>query len=549
MERWKRNNMLEIIPFDELSPEQASFRPMSFLRHDSLFFFRMLKEPRCLHDIDWELYRRKNITIWRENGTLISVGPSAHLLYEERNVCFEIRSSDIQKTLQCAIYGKTDAAVAETATFFWSLSQSRDRDPRLAVGTFFSYNPEQLFDCTALQPEQLVAILDANPQRAFEIHKGIWSAGQAEALATRPYSIHLKFVTQREPKKVSFAQDRIMFAFQDGGRAFVEALERRQSSFGSLFITYDRFACDNDEMPIRPEYLERILRLHVFETLGVGPIPEKECALLPFAMTNALHYEIGAKTLASSLFASLQIVPRELTITLNLDDLKGDDWHRYVITFLNRLAQFSHLERLDLSLERSSWDYYRDMLHRIVLALVAVIHANPRLKRFSLFDNARSSFEWTPWLVNVYRAMERHESLLSFRTKCCWSDSMDVSLVQLLTRNQNISVYDQTGRRCFTGKIGKIYRDRFYRTSTELGKEPPSVRTSLVTTAMTETASEHYQRTATLLVTHTDMLCEILQENLDTFSSSHHVAGESTSEASLYRSHKRMKYDNVLYEF
>jgi hypothetical protein len=472
------------------------------------------------------------------------------LLYEERNVCFEIRSNDIQKTLKCAIYGKTDAAIAETATFFWSLPHKRDRDPRLVVGTFSSYNPEHVFDFTALQPQQLVAIMDANPKRVLEIHNGTWSAEHAETLATRPYPIHLKFFTLCAKRKGTFADGRKVFAFQDNGRAFVEALEKRQFSFGSLFLSYDRFACDNGEMPIRLEYLERILRLSVFETFGVGPIPDKECAILPFVMTNALHYEIGAKHFASSLFASLQIVPRELSITLNLDDLKGDDWHRYVIAFLNRLSQLGHLERLDLSIERSSWDYYRDMLNRIIHALIAVIHANPRLKRLSLFDNAHSSpLEWTPFLPNLYRAMERHESLLSFRTKRSWSDDVDASLVQLLTRNQNISVYNEIGKRCFTQSIGKIYRDRFYRTSTELGKEPSFVRTSLVTTALTETASGHYQRAATLLLTHTDMLCEILQENTDTYVGSLPIAAVSPSEASFYRSHKRMRYSNVLYEF
>ncbi|GAX21197.1 hypothetical protein FisN_26Lh153 [Fistulifera solaris] len=553
MEKWKKNDMLEIILVDELSPEQASFRPMSFVRPDSLFVFRMLKEPRYLHDIDWELYRRKNITIWRDNnGTLISVGPSAHLLYEERNVCFEmIRSSDIlQTTLKCAIYGKTDATIAETATFFWSLPDKRDRDPRLAVGTFQSYNPEHVFDFSALQPEQLVSIMDANPKRVIEIHNGIWSTEQAETLVTRPYPIHLKFVTLHGSRKVALADGRRVCAFKDGGRAFVEALEQRQSSFGSLFITYDRNACDKGEMPVAHEYLERILKLDIFESFAVGPILDKECALLPFVMTtDALHYEISAKTFESSHFASLRIVPRELSITLNLDGLHRDDWHRYVIAFLNRLSELGHLERLDLSLGRSSWDYYRDMLNRIVQALIGVIHTNPRLKRLSLFDNSCSSLEWTFFLQILYRAMETHESLLSFRTKRCWSDDVDSSLVQLLSRNQNISVYDQTGKRCFTQNIGKIYRDRFYHTSTELGKAPPSVRTSLVITALIETALEHYQRAATLLFNHTDILCEMLQDNVDTFNSSQPIAGESPSEAFLYRSHKRTRHCNVLYEF
>jgi hypothetical protein len=551
MEKWKKNDMLEIIPVDELSPEQAAFRPMYFLDPNSLFFYRMRQEPHSLHDIDWELYHSKNITIWRDNGTLISVGPSAHLLYEERNVCFEILSSDIQKTLKCAIYGKCDATIAETATFFWSLQHTRDRDPRLAVGTFQSFNPEHLFDFSAFQPEQLVSIMDANPKRVLALHNGIWSAEQAETLATRPYPINLKFVTLRE-KKLTFADGRRNFAFKDDGRAFVEALEKRQSSFGSLSLSYDRNTCDKGEMPVAHEYLERILKLDVFQSFDVGPIHDKECALLPFVMTtDTLHYEIGAKTVESSHFASLRIVPRELSITLNLDGLQRDDWHRYVIAFLNRLSELGHLERLDLSLERSSWDYYRDMLNRIVQALIGVIHTNPRLKRLSLCDSSSSILEWTPYLQILFQAMESHNSLLSFRMQryCFVSDDVYALIKQLLSRNQHISVYDQAGIRCFTQSIGKIYRDRFYLTSAELGKAPPSVRTSLVTAALSETASEHYQRSATLLSIHTDMLCEILQDNLDNFVSSQPVAEELPSQAPFYRSHKRMRPSDVLHDF
>ena len=129
--------------------------------------------------------------------------------------------------LQCIINGKTDAAIAETATFFWSLQHAKKIDPPHA-DYGISIDGAGNFDVGALQAEQLTRILEANPSRRFELSTGIWNAEQAWALAACSSSINMRYVWRSRLKM------NVRFAFQDGGTAFVDALQTRLSSFGTL---------------------------------------------------------------------------------------------------------------------------------------------------------------------------------------------------------------------------------------------------------------------------------------------------------------------------
>ena len=214
-------DILELIPKDNLSQEQKD-RGLDVLA-EKLPIYKFSREPIHLDDIDWK--KHKTIAIWRENDTVIHVcdGLGMKFVSKERSFSFDLCHVGERYALQCAIYGKTDAAIAETATFFWCLKHPGQAYATLDVKyhfNFWSGDRNDNFDFAAIEPEQLAHIMDSNPTRRLALRSGAWSPEQSITFATRPYPVHLSTSNA--------------FALQDGGTAFVDALENRQTSFGAL---------------------------------------------------------------------------------------------------------------------------------------------------------------------------------------------------------------------------------------------------------------------------------------------------------------------------
>ena len=106
----------------------------------------------------------------------------------------------------------------------------------------------------SLTPEQLARRMDANPARRFVFEQGTWSAEHSVILATRPYPLDLKLCND--------PLDELGFDFQDDGTAFVDALERRQSPFGSLCLEFE--GSYPSYSPLSSENLERLFNLDFF---------------------------------------------------------------------------------------------------------------------------------------------------------------------------------------------------------------------------------------------------------------------------------------------
>ena len=79
-------------------------------------------------------------------------------------------------------------------------------------------------------------------------------------LATRPYPVHLTL--GQGPAGSDFG-------LQDHGTAFVDALEQRPPSFGSLALLSDK-----DRMPISRRNLERLLALMTLDELAMNRLDE-----------------------------------------------------------------------------------------------------------------------------------------------------------------------------------------------------------------------------------------------------------------------------------
>lgn len=388
-----------------------------------------------------------------------------------------------------SIYGRGDAAIAETAAWFWSLKRE-GKNRSLQIGCS-DLEKKQYFDVAALRPEQLAAILDANPH--IELRCGTWSAEQSVILATRPYPLNVTLVEKFHQMGG--------FRFQDEGSAFVDALQSRQKSFGSLEIS----GCH-----LNPANVRRLCGFATFETLNIRNFKDGEDVLVPLAAkTPALVYSFHASHLRPEDLSPLGILAKDLELKVYFDH--SDDYARKIIPFMHRLAETGHLEGLRF--------WFRDFYSPsgFVDAIIHVIHKNPNLTYLDLstFYDLRSE------TGAILGAVEEHAGL---RTLIVSADRFNLdnlypSLERLLSRNRNIRILNSLGEKITNGTtIDKLYRlNQFFRGSASLMKQPASIRQSLVTTTLARSATRNFQFTALLLSNHTDTLCELIHGvNLDT---------------------------------
>ncbi|GAX13125.1 hypothetical protein FisN_17Hu054 [Fistulifera solaris] len=193
--------LLQLIPRDRLSRQQKALLP----RERSLPIYKLLREPTDHNEFDWK--NLGTLAIWRENRTVIFVSDEIFEPMNQRHVSFLLHNVGRDLCfLHCAIYGQTSAAIAQTATFFWSLEHSVETKYALRI------DEGRNFDFGAFRLPQLASILDSNQERHYAIPTGVLNAEQSVFVATRPYSLRLELVGDG-------------FAFKDDGVAFIEALE------------------------------------------------------------------------------------------------------------------------------------------------------------------------------------------------------------------------------------------------------------------------------------------------------------------------------------
>ncbi|GAX17692.1 hypothetical protein FisN_10Lu412 [Fistulifera solaris] len=372
------------------------------------------------------------------------------------------------------IFGTTDAAIAETATFFWSLKHiGRNQNAAGAAGSD----------------------LGCESQRVVSLQTGTWNTQQSVIVATRAHHLRLSS---------SYGY----FALKDGRTVFVDALATRQASFGSLAIE-----CDAEDMPFCRDNLKRLLQLDVLEKLAIRSVGE-ECALMPLsAKVHILDYNIQSKDVDSDDFDSLEIFAKDITLSVDDDNLINS-----LEAFLDRVAELGHLERLYLCAS-SKWEDEEDMrymnsvdLSRVADSLVDAIDANPQLTVLDISSLDRY-IDLVSHTRDIYEAVERHSGLRTFAIHAWHFEDFEYdALEQLLSRNRDITVVDITGHIITNHTtIDAIYQlNRLYHGSPKLVQEPTAVRPCLVGMALVEKASMRFPCTAILLSDHIDVLCEFV---------------------------------------
>ncbi|GAX17698.1 hypothetical protein FisN_10Lu417 [Fistulifera solaris] len=484
--------ILEFIPSDKVPEQLEAFRLFVHRREEDVPLYKFLREPTHLHDVDWENYG--NLCIWRDNETVVCVGSRLYGQYEERNVAFAIsRSGEAPKNLFFTVYGRDNKAIAETATLFCSLKRVVEKNEE-----FYSLiiANGQNFDCEAFQPQQLAQILDANPTQEVNLVGLIFNEKQSIKLATRPFPLKLKLTDDLERR----------LAFKDGGTAFIDAIQERQSPFGNL-----KFSCYGRTLPLNSHALARLTRLEdKFESLKLSQVAA-DCALLPLsAKVQSLDYFIDFRNVQTGSFDQLDIAAKDLAVCIHSLGPNGDSTDR-LISFLDRVAELGHFEQLKFAFGDTRFL----KLTPITEALIRVMKANKNLTHIDL-GGVQYLFEEAPHLENIFQALEENTGLL--RTICVqyppeYVRPDDYSALEwLLLRNQNIEVVNSQGKRITNGSsIEKLYAlHDFYRGSSSLVKDSDSLRSSLVVTTLTESSLANFQYTALLLADHADKLCELL---------------------------------------
>ncbi|GAX17694.1 hypothetical protein FisN_10Lu414 [Fistulifera solaris] len=487
----------ELIPPEEFSAEQKGFSVGRF--YGNLSLHRFLREPAYFDDVEWKSY--DNISVWRANETILSIGRTAYGQYDERRLCFNIYDDDEvshEDKLKFAIFGKTDKAIAETATWFLSLQHSDES--HVDYLDFLIYGFENNFLFASLKATKLARILDASPQRRFHFNTGILSASQALVLATRPYPFHLRLIHRRKGD----------FGFKDKGKAFVDTLEKRQSPFGSLGIT---------GMPFSSANLERLLELEgMFDTLFVHMPDDDFVVDFLSAKVNAVDCAVDLEQIEAEDFHDLDIVAKDLKFKVFADgDL--DDWQEILIAFWDRVAELGHFERLNFVFS-CSLIFSFPSVAPVAEALVRAIRTNSQLTYLDLSGYSRC-FDWVAHLGSILEAMEEHTALQTFvvdisnksRGVFPQNNFQYIWLEKLLSRNRKINVVDEFGTRITNGTtIDKLYAlNDFYNGSASLVKtKQTATRSFLVVKALTERASSNFRYTELLMSHHADMMCELL---------------------------------------
>jgi hypothetical protein len=527
--------LLELIPVDQFTEHQEKMLELDLCYPVELY--RFSREPSSLNEVSFD--SNKSISIWRDNGTVICLGGEAHDKYCERCICFDISHGEI--TRQVAIYGiaddydeeytQSDAGMAETTAFFWSL---KDLEADISILEIFIHGSEDQisspFSLKALQPHQLASILDANPTRTFDIRCGPLTPKQSKILATRPYPLKLKF-----GESLVTNEDQFRFQKKDKGRAFVDALEKRQPLFfGSLSIDLSI----SDEIPFGPNELKRLLELDIsYDKLAIANvIRDNKSVLLPFSVkANSLECKIEAQRFQANDFNSLNIVTRDLRLMIDLVNVT--DWEMYLTLFFNRVAVLGHFQKLNLLFDcRRSYEetqlFEFEKVASITKALLHAVNSNPKLSHLDLSDES-SKIDFIPHLKDIFEGIEAHKGLrfLVVESYPCTDDPDYSWLKRLLSRNRTITVLDDTGTILSDGStIDELYSlNRFYNGSEALSKDSASPRRELVTKALLESASKCFQRSALLLFRLTDVLCEFLQD--DDSNQDEGIASQTVSEA------------------
>jgi hypothetical protein len=479
MENESRGPLLAEIPSADCKPEQVA----RWNQGRETPTFRLLRDPMNLEELN-EL--ESCVAIWRDNETLTYVAPKnlfGRSLFEAKEDSLFIPFYDIELKLE--IVGKADYAIAETAAYFMGLTDAA-KTSASQVALYYNSLKNNELDFIAAGSYCFSQVLRL-PSSGLSLFNLTLSPAQSETLAENSHPVQVSFLN---------------CVLEDGGTSFINALEHRQSKFGSLGI--------DERTTLADENLDRLLQLNVMDHLSLPSLDPEERALCAFAVqVESLKYAIWLPTLLKADFQSFQVVAKKLH--LNMENGGETIPTEATLSFLRRLATLGHFEELRLAFYLDGDTVPPECLYE---AIMHVALANSNLKVLDLTD---SYLDWGLRMEMVFESLQDHKGLSQIKVSV---EDEELSfgpdfihLRQFLSHNRNVIVTDASGH-VFTDEdsVDELYAlNRFYQGSSALLMDPPLERPSLVATTLLEAALSSFQRSSLLLLNHVDVLCQLVQ--------------------------------------
>ncbi|GAX12461.1 hypothetical protein FisN_24Hu035 [Fistulifera solaris] len=231
-----------------------------------------------------------------------------------------------------------------------------------------------------------------NRYTCIECHGLTLSADQAVVLATQNHDMRL---TLRACE------------FNDGGVAFIDALQSRESRLTALVF--------DEKTGLSDVSLKRLLQLDKIKSLTL-PSLEDELALLPFsARVDYLDYTIFSSSLLVGELQSLNIVTTELSLTIshNISAFPTAS----LTSLFRRLAELGHLQvfRLQLKVRLDLAGIRREPTpDAVVEELIRAALANEGLRVLDLGDRC-FNIDWGPHIKTLFEGLKDHKGLRSIK--------------------------------------------------------------------------------------------------------------------------------------
>ena len=483
--------LLEIIPSSQLQPHQL----VQYRDGEVWPACKFRRTPQSVEEFD---ECTSKFSIWQENGTRILMGPlrvsDDHVLsFDDMNAnntmptryvdladddrCFFVFFND----WSCTIVGKSDHAVAETATFLWGLSEwSWCLEVRCS---------RRRFDFSVVSLEQLAFLFRTRPLVRIKLDVANISPAQSRFLAEFPDSKDLIL-------------DLSSNAFSDGGDTFVNSLRASGPSFGTLTM-FNKSYPDS-------EIFRRLLQAGTLDKLVMPSVRPSQIRQLFSALVKEVDFTINVEeALGLPLqWSTVDIIPKKLTLTFKVRYDSGAHTE-FVCSFFRRVAELGTFTKFDFDL---GYTGCQDLPARAANALIHAVTANRGLEELALHQ---SHYEIGPYLKDIFVMAACHDGLACLRidTYPVETDPHYLLLKRLLKRNLRIQVIDHDKDRVTNGdEIDRLYESNlFCRNSRGLAEEPLSLLPSLVGEALIRSGNNDFRRFAFLMTNHTDAVCELVQ--------------------------------------
>ncbi|GAX15220.1 hypothetical protein FisN_12Lu171 [Fistulifera solaris] len=486
------DSLFELIPESQVAPDQVT----KYRSNGEVWpAYKFRRTPESVSDFGVSNFgeSKPEISVLQENGTRILMVDSYIEWYcdaiaiDPATFRFK-RNVKLAKDERCcllfldewnfAIIGTSDHAIAETATFLWSLKR-RWLDVRIL-------GPKNHFDFSVVSLDQLTVLFQSRPRMAIKLQVHNINPDQSRFLADYPDRLDLTLDLSSE-------------AFADGGDTFVDVLLERESWFGNLTL-FNKDYSNNENFDL-------LLQAEALDSLVVPCVHSPELVHQVFsALVNEINVTIEVPRVLGLDWTTVDITPKDIAVSFQLF-YESEDQTEFVCSFLRRLAELGNFRKFDFSLSHMR----RELPRRVADALVDALVANQGLEELAL----HRSWEATPYFDSIIKAAERHEELVFLRIDSYpkKTDPQYAMLRGLLNRNRSIRVVDYDFETVTNGdEIDRLYAfNRFFQDLQSFPMETLSLQSSLLGEALTQKAASDFRWSSFLMANHMDSLCELVQ--------------------------------------